>query len=271
MSAIMFNQRLDTIIHGDNVAVMQTFPAEVVDLVVTSPPYDNLRHYGGLCWDFEALVVELYRVCKPGAVVVWIVNDQIADGDQSCTSFNQAIAFKSTGFKLWQTMIWNKSNPRPGDGRYRYHDAFEFMFILSKGKPNATNIIRDVPATAPGTIDRTNSDRRRDERRPSKIDEPWVRPEYSYRTNVWTTPTASTSGDDFALQHPAAFPESLASDHVLTWSNVGDVVLDPFCGSGTTCRVAKDNGRRFVGIDLNPEFVALSIARLAQNVLPFAD
>ncbi len=117
--AIPFSKRLNTIIQGDNVAVIRTFPAEVVELVVTSPPYDDLQHYGGFSWDFDALVVELYRVCKPGAVVVWIVNDQIVDGDQSCSSFDQAIGFRRAGFRLWQTMVWNKSNPKPGDGRYR--------------------------------------------------------------------------------------------------------------------------------------------------------
>ena len=260
---------LGRIVEGDNVATLRQFPDDCVDLTVTSPPYDNLRTYGGLEWDFDALSAELFRVTKTGGVVVWIVNDQIVDGNQSGTSFEQALAFKRLGFKLWQTMIWDKPSFQPGDGRVRYHDAFEFMFVFSKGRPRTTNIIRDVPATAPGRVSRSNSDRRRDEKAPTKTDKPWVRPELSFRTNVWRNPTVANSGDEFALNHPAAFPEGLVRDHVLTWSTDGDVILDPFAGSGTTCRVAKDNARRFVGIERNPEFVELARRRLAQQVLAF--
>ncbi len=143
------------------------------------------------------------------------------------------------------------------------------MFIFSKGKPTSTHIIRDVPATNPGQVDKSNSDRRRDERNPTTAAAPWVRPEFSYRTNVWTTPTAATAGDDFALSHPAPFPQQLATDHIVTWSNPGDVVVDPFCGSGTTCRAAKNTHRHYVGIELNHKFVELSRRRLSQHVLPF--
>ena len=100
---------LDQIICGDNVAVLSTLPAECIDLTVTSPPYDNLREYGGHSWDFAVLAAQLARVTKPGGVVVWIVGDGHKDGAETLTSFRQALAFDALGLRMHDSMVYEKS------------------------------------------------------------------------------------------------------------------------------------------------------------------
>lgn len=259
---------INSIICGDNVETMATFPADCIDLTVTSPPYGELRTYGGHSWDFEGVAQQLWRITKPGGVVVWIVNDQTINGSESGESFRQALRFKEIGFRLHDTMIWEKVDASPGDGKYRYHDAFEYMFILSKGVPSTRNLIRDVPATNAGAVDKNNFDRRRDQSKKGKARTPWIRPEFGFRRNVWKTKHGADS-EAIAMNHPAIFPPSLARDHILSWSNAGYIVLDPFAGSGTTPRKAKDLGRKWIGIEINPEYIEIIKTRMAQQVIEF--
>ena len=131
-----------TLYHGDNVQTMrESIPDASIDLVVTSPPYDNLRTYGGHTWDFEGLAAELWRAIKPGGVVVWVVADATVDGSETGTSFRQALHFKEIGFRLADTMIWEKT----GQGAVGawYWSNFEYMFVLAKGKPRVFNPIED--------------------------------------------------------------------------------------------------------------------------------
>jgi len=260
---------LDTIICGDNCEVMRTMPSESIDLVVTSPPYDDLRTYGGHQWDFYGVAWNLKRLLKPGGVIVWVIGDQTKDGDESGSSWAQANHFKSIGLKLWDTMIWRKTCFSPGDGKYRYHDVFEYMFVFSKGMAKSRNMIRDVPVREgdAGLAYKKTTDRRRDQSNSRKERAKWIQPEFGVRRNVWDVTSGANDTDACAREHPAVFPEALARDHILSWSDEGDIVLDPFSGSGTTSKMAKHNGRRYIGIEVNPEYVAISEKRLAQQVL----
>ena len=257
------NLPINQIICGDNVETLQGFPDDCIDLTVTSPPYDNLRTYGGHSWDFEGVAQQLWRVTKPGGVVVWVVADATIDGSETGTSFRQALRFKEIGFRLHDTMVYHRQAANPSADRYWQN--FEYMFILSKGQPAAANIIKDRPnkykrmggdavRQKNGTV--ATSDRRVDYA------------EYGARENIWYYAVGGGNmGDNICHGHPAVFPESLARDHILSWSNEGDTVLDPFSGSGTTAKMAKHNGRQFIGIEVNPEYCEIAEERLRQGVL----
>lgn len=238
------------VITGDCAAVMATFEPDSIDLTVTSPPYDNLRKYNGYTFDFEAIAAELWRVTKPGGVVVWVVADATINGSETGTSFRQALHFMGLGFNLYDTMIWDKtamSTPTEG----RYYNVFEYMFVFSKGKPTTIALISDRVNQSAGTKRRKHG-RVGKEGRYYK-DEWFTTQERGRRFNVWPVNVNQNSPDMTA--QAAMFPEALARDHIISWSNPGDVVLDPMCGSGTTGKQAVLLGRRFIGIDISAEYV----------------
>tara|TARA_R110000868_G_scaffold411061_1_gene701573 strand:+ start:760 stop:1557 length:798 start_codon:yes stop_codon:yes gene_type:complete len=255
---------INEIVCGDNVATMQTFPDDSIDLVVTSPPYDNLRTYGGHSWDFEGVAQQLWRVIKPGGVVVWVVADATIDGSETGTSFRQALRFMEIGFRLHDTMIWDKGGfASVGDLAARYAPVTEFMFVLSHGKPSTFVPLKDRKNIHAGKpIGGTILDKDGKSRPVSNIGKPLA--EFGQRFNLWSIPPDKLS------PHPAPFPEALARDHILSWSNEGDIVLDPFSGSGTTAKMARLMGRQFIGIEINPEYCAIARKRLRQQVLEFA-
>ena len=254
---------LDSVICGDNCEILARMPAESVDLVVTSPPYDDLRTYGGHSWDFPRLAGELTRVLKPGGVIVWVVADATVNGSETLTSMRQAIHFKDVcGLSVHDTMIYQKNSYMPLTHN-RYEQCWEYMFVLSKGKPKAWNPIM-VDCMTAGTkrnrggskqAEATYAERLRDERTVVKATK--------QACNVFTYDV----GKNEKTAHNAPFPHELARDHVLSWSNPGDVVLDPFAGSGTTLKAAKELNRRFVGIEINPVYVDICHKRTAQEVL----
>lgn len=245
---------------GDNVAVLSTWPDACIDLVVTSPPYDNLRTYGGHTWDFEGVARELTRVLKPGGVIVWVVADATVKGSETLTSMRQAIHFKDVcGLRLHDTMVY--ASDKPPINSNRYESQWEYIFVLSAGKPARWNPIRETCLRVghlTGKYYRKNGDVK-DAHTPGKTEGDKV------RGNIWWYATGRV-GESRGL-HPAMMPEQMAKDMVASWSNPGDVVLDPFAGSGTTLKAAKELGRRFVGIEINPEYVEICHRRLAQEVL----
>ena len=258
-----------TIYQGDNCAVMCELPAESVDLVVTSPPYDDLRTYGGHDWDFYGVAWLLKRLLKPGGVIVWIVADQTKDGSETGTSMRQALHFQELGLNLHDTMIFQRPNAYPGN--VRYSQDFEYMFVLSKGAPNAKNLIRDEPAKHAGLPAAKVSKMTRNGTRVDEVSDR-VRPDFKERANVWQlTVGRGHMGDLIAHQHPAIFPEALARDHIHSWSNEGDTVLDPFAGSFTTAKMAKLMGRKSINIEINEDYVQIGLNRLRQNVLAFPE
>lgn len=256
---------LDKIQNIDNVAGMQQLPAECIDLTVTSPPYDNLRQYDGFAWELEQVVSELYRVTKPGGVVVWIVGDATHKGSETGTSFRQALAFMEAGFNLHDTMIYMKDNPPPTGGANRYYQAFEYMFVFSKGAPKTFNAIVEP---------RRNkwNDNRTVRKRPVTRNKAGVFTEKVVPVNqgdvklqnVWsyTVSGGSVASDSYAHQHPAIFPEALARDHIISWSNPGDVVLDPFMGSGTTAKMAMMHDRHYIGFEISERYCEIARQRL---------
>lgn len=252
---------MDKILCGDNVEIMKSLPDNCIDLTVTSPPYDNLRTYNGFTWDFEAVAEQLFRITKDGGIVVWIVNDATVKGSETGTSFRQALYFKDVGFKLNDTMIWSKeSTAFPDNYRLRYYSSFEYMFVFSKGKPKTVNLIEDRKNKQAGKKV-IGSERRPNGsfRTASGVRVGRKIKEYGVRWNVWVCPTSNNDG---WVEHPAKFPEQLVRDHIISWSNEGDLVFDPFLGSGTTAKVARDLGRHYLGCDISEEYCELARKRL---------
>ena len=260
-----------TLYHGDNVQTMrESIPDASIDLVVTSPPYDNLRTYGGHTWDFEGLAAELWRAIKPGGVVVWVVNDATVDGSETGTSFRQALHFKDLGFRLHDTMIYLKPSFSFPES-VRCHQVFEYMFCLSKGDVKTFNQIKDRKVVTAGQP--LGGDYYRDRNGKSVVrpgsEDRGPRAELGGRFNVWTIANGgeASAADKAAFGHPAIFPESLARDHILSWSNEGDTVLDPFSGSGTTIKMARLMGRKGIGIEIHQGYCDIAVERLRQRLL----
>jgi len=232
-----------------------------IDLTVTSPPYDNLRTYNGFSFDFETIAKELYRVTKQGGVVVWIVADQTIEGNESGTSFRQALFFKETGFNLNDTMIWSKPCfTAVGALTARYAQTFEYMFVFTKGKICTVNLIRDRKNKWAGHV-HTGTTRERNGETRSASTRGKILADYGPRFNVWEMSSCRQSecnGD-----HPAPFPEQLALDHITSWSNEGDIVLDPFMGSGTTAKAALLLRRKFIGFEISKEYCDMANKRIS--------
>lgn len=260
----MIDKYLNKITCGDNCVLIKDLPDNCIDLTVTSPPYDNLREYNGYSFDFETLAKELYRVTKQGGVVVWIVSDATINGSESGTSFKQALFFKECGFNLHDTMIWAKETMTFPDNT-RYGNAFEYMFVLSKGKPKTFNPIRDKENKWSGTAVHGTSRNPNGEIFRKSNDKKTDVAEFGFRLNWWQQFGVKSSNE--RVGHPAPFPEKLVKDHIISWSNEGDVVFDPFMGSGTTALCARLLGRKYVGFEISQEYVDMANARNSQLTL----
>lgn len=261
------------LMNGDCLEMMKNIPDGSIDLTVTSPPYDNLRSYNGNNdqWNqcvWENVIKELYRITKKGGVVVWVVGDATVKGSETGTSFRQALWAKECGFNIHDTMIYHK-NSLPKNHN-RYEQDFEYMFVFSKGRPNTFNPIR-VPTLYPEkdgarnnsyfsvTDEKNRSARSGKKRKPVGKDK--------IKGNIWKINVGKghSTLDSIAFSHPAIFPESLANDHILSWSNEGDLVFDPFMGSGTTGKMAKLNNRKFIGIELDNDYFKIATERIQQS------
>ena len=246
-----YKNKQGMIMLGDCLGIMRKMDDRCIDLTVTSPPYDSLRKYNGYCFDFENIAKELYRITKDGGVVVWVVGDATIKGSETGTSFKQALFFKECGFNLHDTMIYQKSGVSFPESN-RYLQQFEYMFIFSKGKPITTNIIKDRKNKYVGTIGGNHRGGL------------CTRGEYGARFNIWKYDNGkyNTTKDLIAFHHPAVFPEQLANDHIISWSNPNEIVFDPFMGSGTTAKMAMLNNRRFIGCEISEEYCNIIKDRL---------
>ena len=253
---------LDTIYNENCIKTMSQIPDNFVDLVITSPPYDDMRKYSGNNFDeFEEIAIELFRITKEGGVIVWVTSDQTKQGNESGTSFKHALYFKQIGFNLFDTMIYLKP-PRGAVGNNKtYWQTFEYMFILSKGTPKTINLI----------LDRENKEARNGDSGTKRLYDGSLkklsRGGYSKtgrRTNVWqyNIGNGHSATDSIAHEHPAIFPEKLAEDHILSWSNKKDVVYDPFMGSGTTAKMAFLNKRKYLGSEISKDYYRISKKRM---------
>ena len=241
---------------GDNVTRLKKLKSGRIDLTVTSPPYDNLREYKGFSWDFKGLVSELYRVTKEGGVVIWVVADATHKGSETGTSFRQALYFQKVGFRIHDTMLYAKANFLPLTHN-RYEQEFEYMFCFSKGRPKTFNPIK-LDCKEGGKINKYKAVHNPEpnhglRRRDALV----VTNEQKIKGNIFTYPTGH--GKNF---HPAVFPQQLAYDQILSWTNEGNVVLDPFMGSGTTGRAAKLLNRNFIGIELSEQYFKIAEHRI---------
>lgn len=238
---------------------MKNIDDDSIDLTVTSPPYDKLREYNGYVFNFESIAKELFRVTKQGGVVVWIVGDATVKGSETGTSFKQALYFKEIGFNLHDTMIWEKQTfTATGSLKTRYASVFEYMFVLTKGKVKTFNPIKDRPTKGVrkkhGTVRQIDGSVKPQ----SSLGKIYSDKE-SQRFNIWRINTEVSNNNRF---HPAQFPEQLANDHIISWSNESDIVFDPMCGSGTTLKMAKLNNRNFIGCDTSQEYCDISQKRV---------
>jgi len=246
---------------GDCTKLLKHFDDESIDLVVTSPPYDNLRKYKGFIFEFEAVAAELVRIIKPGGVIVWVVSDATIDGSESGTSFRQALYFKECGLNIHDTMIFKKRNPVPQIYRKRYTNEFDYMFVFSKGPVKTHNpLMVDCLHAGLELRNTTYKNYSKNDQVRFKVANPVK--DKKLRGNIWEYVVGKNKEDQEAKEHPAPFPCELARDHILSWSNVGDLVLDPMCGSGTTCKVAAQLNRRFIGIDISEQYVRIARTRI---------
>lgn len=250
---------LTKLILGDCLDNLKDINSSSIDLVVTSPPYDNLRMYNGYSFRFEEIAIEISRTMKDGSVLVWVVNDATIKGSETCTSFKQALYFKEKcGLNLHDTMIWVKDGGGAVGSNYCYTQNFEYMFILSKGRPSCVNLIRDKKNLSAGK--NKSGVGRRLKNGEHKIEQRKISNPFSKRNNWWYIPPQRG-------EHPAVFPDSLARDHIISWSNPGDVVLDPFMGSGTTGVAAVQLQRKFIGIEISSDYLAIAERRIAEATL----
>lgn len=255
------------LMHGDCMDVMAGFDTGCIDLTVTSPPYDNLRTYNGTLNDWteekwKSIIRELHRVTKQGGVVVWVVCDATIKGSETGTSFKQALYAMECGFNLHDTMIYGKNSYMPLTHN-RYEQAFEFMFVWAKGRPKTFNPLM-VPSLTAGTKrnrggskaqEATYAERQRDER--TTVNPTKQHPNIFYYD----------VGKNEKTEHNAPFPEALARDHIISWSNEGDTVLDPFLGSGTTGKMAILEGRKFIGIEKDDKYFEIARERIENHVV----
>lgn len=249
---------LNKIICGDAVDIMRRMPDCSIDLTITSPPYDELRNYNGFHFDFENIAKNLFRITKKGGVLVWVVGDKIKKGNKSLTSFRQALFFQEIGFNVHDVMIYKKRNT-PFMRTNAYTNCFEFMLVLSKEKPKTFNPLK------------VRTMRQGQEMLPFNKGADGVNKKIlgelkseKTMTNIWEYAVGlhGTTSDKIAFKHPAVFPEKLAEDHILSWTKKEDIVFDPMCGSGTTCKMALKNNRLYIGCDISKEYVDLAIQRL---------
>ena len=252
---------LNKIYCESNLDTMARMPDNFIDLTVTSPPYDNLRTYNGYCFDFENVAKELFRVTKQGGVVVWVVSDATINGSETGTSFKQALYFMQCGFNLHDTMIFRKKNPIPQIYRKRYNNEFEYMFVFSKGVVKTHNpLMVDCLHAGLELNGTTYKNYSKNEQTREKMANP-VKAQ-KIKGNIWEYVVGTKQEDQEAKGHPAMFPEQLANDHILSWSNENDLVYDPFMGSGTTAKMAHIYNRNWIGSEISSEYVELANKRL---------
>jgi len=256
--------QFETIYHENCIETLRRMPDDLLDMTITSPPYDDLRDYNGYHFPAEDIAALLLEKTKPGGVVIWVVGDRTLNGDETLTSFRHALTFQQTGFKVHDTMMYVKNNPIPSDCGKRYRQAFEYMFCFSKGQPSTFNPITE-PTKSAGT--KIKAFRITEKGRGNVPDEDIGRQIKGERkvSNIFTYNVGtSSSRDKIAFEHPAIFPEKLAEDQISTWTNPGDLVYDCFMGSGTTAKVAHQLKRRWLGSEVSADYIRIAEERLAK-------
>lgn len=258
----VINMELGKIYHENCTETLSHMSDEMIDMTITSPPYDDLRDYNGYHFPINEIAEGLFAKTKQGGVVIWVVGDRTVNGDETLTSFKHAFAFKEAGFRVHDTMIYAKNNPIPSDCGMRYRQAFEYMFCFSKGRPATFN-----PITQPIKQEKKFKSFRITKVGRNDLAHDHIAPKERKSNNIFFYNVGtSSSKDKVAFEHPAIFPEQLASDQILTWSNEGDLVYDCFMGSGTTAKIAHQLNRRWIGSEISSEYVSIAERRLADHI-----
>lgn len=251
---------------ADCVAATKKLASESIDLSVFSPPYDSIRDYKkGWVFDYAALGCNLYAATKPGGVCAVVIGDGTKNFAKSLTSFKLAVDWcEGAGWRLFEACIYQRHGNPGAWWKQRFRVDHEYVLLFFRGdRPKTFN---KEPLMTPakhagkiysGTDRLTNGGLK-------KI-APKAVAEMKCRGTVWSYPTSNTEGNRTKLQHPATFPDALAEDLILCFSQPGDLVLDPMCGSGTTCVMALKNNRRTIGIDINPDYCDLARRRVAKE------
>ena len=256
--------KVNVIYNEDCVNGMRRMDDESVDMVITSPPYEDLRKYKGFSWNFENTAQEIFRVLKKGGVLVWIVADKTRNGSETGTSFRQALKFMEIGLNLHDTMIYQSDKPPLSHNRYE--QKFEYMFVFAKGKPKTFNPIMEQCKYA-GESKKKRTFRQDSNGEISKTHGEGGVKEKKIKGNIWFYPTGynKSTKDKIAFRHPAIFPESLVKDHISSWTNEGEIVLDPFMGSGTTGKMCILMNRKYIGFEISEEYCELARERIEMH------
>ena len=252
---------MNKLITGDNISVLKRFPDNSVDLVFTSPPYDSQRTYKGFPpVDFIALGHELYRVIKPNAPIVFVIQDGIHRKRRTATTARLIVDMVDTcGLHLWECFIAHKTSTIPvkKEGAVRCKTDHEFVPIFTKGDNEniKTFNVPEVNIRWLNTYKEANIVDRLGNRKLQKIHST---AKTRVKGTIWNYAPSAVYANRLKYKHPAVFPNQFARDFIETFTNPGDLVLDPFSGSGTTAIEAYKLYRFYAGIDISKEYTAIA-------------
>jgi DNA modification methylase len=259
---------LNTVQCMDCLEGMSQLPPACVDLLVTSPPYDEIREYRGYDYDLPKTGRAVYRVLKDGGIAVMVIQDQTRDFGKTLTSFRTIIDWcDNAGFRLFECVIYRKHGTEGAWWTGRFRVDHEYMPIFLKGeKPGYFN---KEPLKVPskhGGKTMTGSGNRRTDGTTTNV----VRREINQtkcRGTVWDYLMAGDK-DPLKRRHPAVFPDQIPLDFIQCFCPPGGIVLDPFMGSGSTAVAAKRLGRNYIGFDISQEYCEIARARIQQVTPP---
>jgi DNA modification methylase len=253
---------------GDCHAVLETIADESVALVLFSPPYDELRRYGGsYSFNLHKLGGQIYRILRPGGVCVMVIQDQTIDGAKSLTTMRTIVDWvDNQGFRLFETLIYSRHGAPGGASRYRFRVDHEYMPVFLKGEKPAYFEPSHMAtrAVTAGVVYASGAGRRGADGKIEYSARKTVVADMKSRGTIWHYDVSTNSVSQDARikhRHPATYSDRLAYDHVMCWAEPGAMVVDPFIGSGTTAVTCLASGRKCIGIDVNPEYIALAEAR----------
>lgn len=246
---------------GNNIDLLKTIPDSTVDLIPTSPPYDNRRTYHGFPpLDLYATGVECFRVLKEGGVMAVVIQDATIKGRKTLTKYRLVMDYcEKIGFNLFDDPIWQRHG-LCGEYPTRFRTDYENIFLFVKGKKpkhfDKTHLM--VPTIYGGQLMHgfdTNPDGSKTKRKPRVIKD------LKCSGNVWSIPNSSHEHNKYKSGHPATFPDRLIENIIRCFTNEGEVVLDPFNGSGTTCAMALKHNRQFIGMEFSEIYTVVNAFR----------
>tara|TARA_Y100000034_G_C6875037_1_gene400043 strand:- start:483 stop:1289 length:807 start_codon:yes stop_codon:yes gene_type:complete len=260
---MLADSHINNIICGDNIEVMRAIPENSIDLVVTSPPYDNIRDYKGYNMDLHNVGHQVHRVLKEGGVCVMIIQDGTKNFGKSLTSFRTIVDWcDSFGFKLFETVIYKKHGVAGAWWSKRFRVDHEYIPIFLKGK--RPQYFNKEPLKIPsihGGKTLTGCATRLTNGKTLKAKKVTIN-KLKCRGTLWDYTTCG-DGSKLKHKHPATFPNMLPYDIIECFCPEDGIVLDPFNGSGTTCVAARSLNRNYVGIESSREYCDIAIERLS--------